>query len=164
MRDGHCVITRRPLQVCHGAHIFPYSLGKTQQKSTLDFWKVLEMFWGREQKEKLHQLIFGNPGTALPASKTLVNSLYNMLTFSADTHIYWALGTFILEPLEEKCDSHELRAIIRYIPRQFENPRELGIDVDPAIIEIMPLEDSDRLVDCKNFTDYGWAYHYIQNK
>lgn len=147
MRDSHCVITRRPLQVCHGAHIYPYSLGKTQQKSTLDLWKVLEMFWGKERKEKLQQLIFGNTGTTLPASKTLINSLYNMLTLSADTHSYWALGTFILEPLEEQSDSHELRARVRYMPQHFENPKELEIDVDPANIEIMPLEDSDCLID-----------------
>lgn len=105
------------------------------------------MFWGREQKEKLQQLIFGNPGITLPTSKTLINSLYNMFTLSADTHIYWALGTFILEPLEEQSDSKELRARIRYMPRHFENPKELGIEVDPANIEIMPPEDSDRLVD-----------------
>lgn len=106
------------------------------------------MFWGREQKEKLQQLIFGSPGTTLPTSKTLINSLYNMLTLSADTHSYWALGTFILEPLEEQSDSHELRARVRYMPRHFENPKELEIDVDPANIEIMPLENSDRLIDC----------------
>lgn len=70
-----------------------------------------------------------------------------MLTHSADTHIYWALGTFILEPLEEQSDSNELRARIRYMPRHFENPKELGIDVDPASIELVPPEDSDRLVD-----------------
>lgn len=105
------------------------------------------MFWGREQKENLQQLSFGNPGTTLPASRTLINSLYNMLTLSADTHIYWALGTFILEPLEERSDSHELRARIRYMPRRFGNPKELGIDVDPTNIEIIPPQDSDRLVD-----------------
>lgn len=124
------------------------------------------MFWGREQKENLQQLIFGNPGTTLPASRTLINSLYNnMLTLSADTHIYWALGTFILEPLEERSDSHELRARIRYMPRRFENPKELGIDVDPTNIEIIPPQDSDRLVDSvTNVTNHGWAHHYIQNK
>lgn len=106
------------------------------------------MFWGREQKEKLQQLIFGSPGTTLPTSKTLINSLYNMLTLSADTHSYWALGTFILEPLEEQSDSHELRARVRYMPRHFENPKELEIYVDPANIEMMPLENSDRLIDC----------------
>lgn len=106
------------------------------------------MFWGRERKEKLQQLIFGNPSTTMPASKTLINSLYNMLTLSADPHSFWALGTFILEPLEEQSGSHELRARVRYIPQHFENPRELGIDVDPAGIEITPLEDSDRLIDC----------------
>lgn len=30
------------------------------------------------------------------------------------------------------------------MPQHFENPRELAIDVDPAGIEITPLEDSDR--------------------
>lgn len=70
-----------------------------------------------------------------------------MLTLSADTHIYWSLGTFILEPLEEQSDSNELRARIRYMPRHFENPKELGIDVDPASIELVPPEDSDRLDD-----------------
>lgn len=33
------------------------------------------------------------------------------------------------------------------MPRRFENPKELGIDVDPTNIEIIPPQDSDRLVD-----------------
>lgn len=69
---------------------------------------------------------------SLPASKTLINSLYNMLNFSADTHSFW-------DRWKKQADSHELRAGIRYMPRHFENPKELGIGVDPANIEIMPL-------------------------
>lgn len=52
------------------AHIFPYSLGKRQQKATLEFWKVLEIFWGPERKEQLQQLIFGPRDTITPESKT----------------------------------------------------------------------------------------------
>lgn len=33
------------------------------------------------------------------------------------------------------------------MPRHFENPRELQIDVDPASIEIRPLKNNERLVD-----------------
>lgn len=134
--------------ICYEAHIFAYSLGKTQQKSTIDLWRVLEIFWGRERKEKLQQLIFDNPSTTMPASKTLINSLHSMLTLSADAHSFWALGTLILEPLKEESCSDELKARIRYMRQHFKNPRELGIDIDPASIEITPLEDSDRLIDC----------------
>lgn len=84
--EDYCKYVKEP--------IFSPTLGKTRQKSTLDLWKVLEMFWGREQKEKLQELVFGNSGITLPASKTLMNSLYNMLTLSADIHIYWALRIF----------------------------------------------------------------------
>lgn len=33
------------------------------------------------------------------------------------------------------------------MPRHFENPRELGIDVDPASVEITSLKNNERLVD-----------------
>lgn len=135
------------MKVYHGAHIFPYSLGKTQQESTIELWKALEIFWGRERKEELQQLIFGNPSTTMPASKTLINSLHNKLTLSADAHNFWALGTLILEPLREESGSDELKARVRYMPQHFENTRELRIDIDSAIIEITPLEDCDRLID-----------------
>lgn len=68
------MVTRNDIDVWHGAHIFPYALGNTQQKATIDLWKVLDMFRGRERKEKLQQLIFGDANTIIPASKTLINS------------------------------------------------------------------------------------------
>lgn len=36
--------------------------------------------------------------------------------------------------------------------QHFKNPRELGIDIDPASIERTPLEDSGRLIDCVNLS------------
>lgn len=83
----------------------------------------------------------------MPASKTLINSLQGMLNLFADVHNFWALGTLILEPLREESGSDELKARVRYMPQHFENPRELRIDIDPASIEITPLEDSDRLIE-----------------
>lgn len=118
---------------------------KHNKNSTIEFWKV---FWGRERKDKLKQLIFDNPSTTMPASRTLTNSLHSILTLSTDAHSFWALGTLILEPLKVESCSDELKARIRYIRQYFEHPRELGIDIDPASIEITPIKDSDHLIDC----------------
>lgn len=58
----------------YGMEPTSFALGNTQQQATIDLWKVLEMFRGRERKEKLQQLIFGDANTIIPASKTLINS------------------------------------------------------------------------------------------
>lgn len=71
---------------CHEAHIFPYSLGKTQEKAALDIWKVLEMFWGLERKDQLQQLIFGQRDTTISTSKTQINALHNIITLSPEVH------------------------------------------------------------------------------
>lgn len=87
-----------------------------------------------------------------------------MVTLSAG--YTWLLGArkFILEPLEEQPSSLELGARVRYMPWHFENPRELGIDVDPASVEITSLKNNERLVDSETSSSHGWTYNYIQDK
>ena len=145
-RDGCCIVTRRDPKMCHGAHIFPYSLGKTQQKAALDIWKVLEMFLGRERKDQLLQLIFGPRDATTPNSKTQINALHNMITFSPDAHSSWALGMFSLEPLGAEANPYELRAKFQWTPAKSKNSEELGIAADPTSIELIPLTTSTRLV------------------
>lgn len=118
----------------------------------MDLWKILQMFWGTERKERLQRLIFGDPNTISPNSKTLINGLYNMITLSPDAHNAWAEGDFTLEPLKEGFSQYEMRARIQYMPRHIENPKTLGVDVDPVGIEIKPLQNSDLLVDRENFS------------
>lgn len=50
------------------------------------------------------------------------------------------------------------------MPWHFENPRELGIDVDPASVEITSLNNNERLVDSETSSSHGWTYNYIQDK
>ena len=140
-RDGCCIITARNVGDCHGVHIFPYSLGKTQQKATLDIWKVLEMFWGLERKDQLQQLIFGQRDTLISTSKTQINALHNMITLSPDAHTGWARGRFTLEPLREEDNPYSLRAMFQWTPQKSETPKELDIATDPTSIELVPLTD-----------------------
>lgn len=126
---------------CHGAHIFPYSLGKTQQKAKLEIWKVLEMFWGRERKDQLQQLIFGQCNTLLLDSKTQINALHNMITFSPDAHTSWVRERFTLEPLSEEDNPCSLRAIFHGTPQKSETLKELDLATDPTNIQLIPLTD-----------------------
>ena len=148
-RDGCCTITARNAGDCHGAHIFPYSLGKTQQKATLDIWKVLEMFWGLERKDQLQQLIFGQRDTTFSTSKTQINALHNMITLSPEVHTGWARGRFTLEPLGEEDNPYSLRAMFQWTPQNSESPKELEIATDPTSIELIPLTDDTPFFDVK---------------
>ena len=75
------------------------------------------MFWGKERKEALHNCIFGDPNLIHPESKTLINRLYNMITLSAEVHIYWGLGHFILEPAMAESTPFELKKLrFQWIP------------------------------------------------
>ena len=150
-RDGCCTITARNVGDCHGAHIFPYSLGKTQQKATLDIWKVLEMFWGLERKDQLQQLIFGQRDTTFSLSKTQINALHNMITLSPEVHTGWARGRFTLEPLEEEDNPYSLRAMFRWTPQKSESPKELGIATDPTSIELVPPTDDTPFFHVKTY-------------
>lgn len=76
------MVTRNYIDVCHGAHIFPYALGNYTAKIYHRLGDVL----GRERKENPQRLIYGDPNTVIPTSKALINSLYKMVTLSADTH------------------------------------------------------------------------------
>lgn len=132
------------MNICHGAHIFPYSPGKTQQKATLDIWKVLEMFWGRERKDRLLQLIFG-PHSITPNSKTKINALYNMITLSPDAAQQLEPWNVHLGAAGAEDNPYELRARFQWTPQKSESSKELGIATDPTSIELIPLTNGSRL-------------------
>ncbi|MCJ1348638.1 hypothetical protein MMC31_006870 [Peltigera leucophlebia] len=138
-RDKHCVVTKRDVIDCHRAHTFPYSLGKTQERATLDIWRVLGMFWGLERRDQLQQFIFGPQDTTPSTLKTRINALYNMITLSPKVHTIWARGRFTLEPLGAEASPYELRAKLQWMPQKSESPKELGIAADPINIELIPL-------------------------
>lgn len=75
-----------------------------------------------------------------------------MITLSPDAHNAWAEGDLTLEPLDEGYSQHEMRGQVQYMPRHVENPKTLGVDVDPASIEIKPLQNIDLLVDRETFS------------
>ena len=125
-RDGCCIITRGELFKCHGAHNSPFSLKRTEQKATLDLWKVLEMFWGPERKVRPQQLILGPHDTKPPNSKTQINPLYNLITLSPDTHSRWAHGKFSLELLGAEVNPHKMGARVQWTPQRSELPKNLG--------------------------------------
>lgn len=137
-RDQRCLITSRLKKYCHAAHVFPYSLGKSQNHSALDIWKVLEMFWGLERKTRLQEFIFGDPNHVAtdPRKKTRINSLYNMLTLCPDAHALWAAGQFILEPIHDDSSNLQSRATSRQMP-DFEGLKELLIDAALTSFEII---------------------------
>jgi HNH endonuclease len=81
-------------EVCH---IFPYCLGKNMdQRQSLELWPVLEIFWGKEDTEKLKD-IYGPPEFIQPGNKTLVNNLGNLVTLSKQAHGLWNVGSFALK-------------------------------------------------------------------
>lgn len=49
--------TTKPAERYYGA---PYYMGKSHRNATMDFWEVLQMFWGTGPKERLLKLIFGD--------------------------------------------------------------------------------------------------------
>ncbi|KAH0559990.1 hypothetical protein GP486_003492 [Trichoglossum hirsutum] len=75
--------TKSDLQV---AHIIPYSVGKSQARTSTDLWTVLRMFWGEDEVNRLQSLIFGPPADPPgPNARTLINQLYNVIC--TGTHI-----------------------------------------------------------------------------
>jgi len=57
------------------------------------------MFWGDDEVRELQSLVFGPPAIPPnPTARTQVNSLYNVITLSADAHTHWGHGYFTLEP------------------------------------------------------------------
>ncbi|KAH0562852.1 hypothetical protein GP486_002525 [Trichoglossum hirsutum] len=101
-RDGACVITGTGRKGSHAAHIIPYSVGKSQARASTDLWTVLRMFWGEDEISRLQSLIFGPPTDPPdPNARTLVNQLYNVITISAQAHMFWGHGYFVLEPHPE---------------------------------------------------------------
>jgi hypothetical protein len=62
-----------------------------------ELWSVLEMFWGKEETEKLQELIFGPPELRSPEGKTLINNLGNLITLSKQCHAFWNYGDFALK-------------------------------------------------------------------
>ncbi|KAI9773069.1 MAG: hypothetical protein M1840_008189 [Geoglossum simile] len=127
-RDGRCPITGYHQRFCRAAHIFPYSLGKSQARSTIDLWAVLRMFWGDDPTNELRDLIFGPPtddDNADSTSKTLINKLYNVITLAPDAHMLWAEGVFVLEPHsdDDPDDQHNLRAVFYWVyPHEYTLP------------------------------------------
>jgi hypothetical protein len=95
------------------------------------------MFWGRERKERLHKVIFGDPSIVLPESKTFINGLYNMITLSRDSHGFWGGGYFILEPLDEASSQYELKARFEWIPQR-SGTGGVKVDTNPATFETLP--------------------------
>ncbi|KAH0551757.1 hypothetical protein GP486_007024 [Trichoglossum hirsutum] len=119
-RDGGCVITGYHPRICEATHIFPYSLGKSQARSTIDLWAVLPMFWGDGPTNELRDLIFGPPtgdSSADSTSKTFINKLYNIVTLAPHAHSLWAEGAFVLEPHpdDDSNDQHNLQAVFYWI-------------------------------------------------
>ncbi len=106
----------------------------------------LEMFGGRERKERLYNLIFGDPSSTLLDSKTRINSLHNMVTLAAHAHRSWTVGKFILEPLEEGFNTHELKARVLWMPKRSTGPGEIGIDTIPASLELTPIQPNGMFV------------------
>lgn len=96
------------------------------------------MFWGRERKDQLLQLIFG-PHDITTNSKTKINTLYNMITLSPDAHTAWGLEMLTLEPLGAEANPYALRARFQWMPKKSESPKEVGIATDPTSIELIPL-------------------------
>ena len=110
------------------------------------------MFWGIERKEKLYGLIFGEPNSTLPNSRTRINGLHNMLTLAATAHRVWAAGLFIMEPLEEGYNTRELKARVLWIPKRSTSPSEIGVDTDPLSLELTPIEPVDMCLDVETVT------------
>lgn len=106
----------------------------------------MEIFWGRERRDLLLQLIFGPRDMTRPNSKTQISALSNMITLSPDAHGSWSRGKSTLEPLGVEANPYELRARFRWTPQKSESPRELGIATDSSSIELIPLTAGTRLV------------------
>ncbi len=104
------------------------------------------MFWGREWRDQLLQLIFGPRDMTKPNSKTQINALCNMITLSPDAHGSWSRGKFTLEPLGAEANPYELRARFQWTPQKSESPKELWIATDSSSIELIPLTAGTRLV------------------
>lgn len=78
--------------------------------------KVLEMFWGRERKEKLTTAHLWRPQHNLSSFKRLlINSLYSMVTpFSEYKWLFGRTENLSWNHLGDQPSSLELRARVRY--------------------------------------------------
>ena len=117
-------------------------MGKSQARSSIDFWAILSMFWGNEAANELRDLIFGpaihHDGEDSTA-KTFVNRLYNVITLTPKAHKFWSEGLFVLEPHpdDDPNDQRNLRAIFYWVyPHESSH---LGPGIYPLINLTSPL-------------------------
>ena len=110
------------------------------------------MFLGIESREKTYNLIFGDPDSALPKSKTQINGLHDMVSLGADVYRAWSLGNFILEPLEEESNTFELKAGVLLMPKCSTGPSKIDMDADHVSLELTPIEPNEMLIDLENLT------------
>jgi len=92
LRDRQqCTITGRPY--CEGfgieaAHIIPYAFANQASCRNLDLWKMLKMFYGVEDTNRMCTTLASN-----------VNSLGNLISLDNSIHSMFDNGTFKFEPL-----------------------------------------------------------------
>ncbi|EFR04935.1 hypothetical protein MGYG_09180 [Nannizzia gypsea CBS 118893] len=89
-RDGsRCVITKafNPIDV---AHIYPYSMHNTTQRTTIDgFWRLLSFFWTEERVNSWFDSVF-------PRETEVVE---NLLCLAPQMHRYHGAALFALKPI-----------------------------------------------------------------
>jgi len=92
-RDGYqCVITGRRSE--HGfalevAHIIPYALANDNSCRGLDFWNMLELFWGVDKTNR-----------AFARVRNDINSTANLVTLDNSIHSMFDNGSLTLTPIE----------------------------------------------------------------
>ena len=68
------------------------------------FWKALNLFWGRDRVDTWKRKIFPNAENP----DTGVDEPFNLICLKHDAHDMWAKGQFALKPLELSSDNTEL--------------------------------------------------------
>ena len=97
------------------------------------------MFWGKQRKDRILNLVSNIPRNKSFPSKSSINSICNFILLSPDAQPCSRIrGDFILEPVDHDAifNSCELDARVQWILRHSSHPQNTRINTDPAICEL----------------------------
>jgi hypothetical protein len=119
------------------ADIFPYNMLNTppphKERKVSDLipnlWKLLYLFWDRDQVDKWRYKIFSNSENP----NTGVDEAFNLICLTPDAHDMWNNGQFALKPLELLNDNTELTVKFFWqVLNKYEPESRIDLLTEPA--------------------------------
>ena len=100
------------------------------------FWRVLQLFWGKDNTMKLKQTIFGCEILINPKFRTCINQLYNMITVEPGIHIFWGIERFTFELVNKPINPYKQNLHLQWVPT-WQSSGDILLLIDPKSFDKM---------------------------